>query len=304
MPFCLNQTPQESGKLLSMSEQLSSYTSSENPKLELAPNSSQGLFGWFEQASLKTQQLVIASTSGLVASLILVAVIQFFAKTVLPHGHTTLLSQLSLIGLVALVTAIAVGMTTFTLGLMTTERLNRGIDNLQTQINTFAEGNLGVQATVYSPKELGQLAMSFNQMTQALNTLLSEAQQKANEQEKAKENLQEQLMQLLQKDLEKTFDVDSTVELEQITSTENERNINPQEKILDLINELNNITRFRESINPNLLISTTTLEELQQHKNELEYRKSWLQALMEETQRELNYLNLLIHSNEPKKELK
>lgn len=283
-----------------MSEPLFSFTPSESPKLE---TSNQGMFGLFEQASLKTQQLVIASTSGLIASLILVAVIQLFAKTVLPQGNTTLLYQLPLIALSAIVTAIAVGMITFALGLMTTEPLNRGIDNLQIQINTLAEGNFGVHATVYSPQEIGKLAMSFNQMAQALNTLLSEAQQKANEQEKAKENLQEQLIQLLQKDLEKTFDIDSTVEPEQITSAENELTINAQEKIIDLINELNNITRFRESINPNLLITTTTLEEIQQHKDELEYRKSWLLALIEETQRELNYLNLLIQSTEQKKEL-
>jgi methyl-accepting chemotaxis protein len=280
-----------------MSEPLSSFTSSESPKLE---TSSQGMFGWFEQASLKTQQLVIASTSGLVASLILVAVIQFFVKTVLQQGNTTLSSQLSLIGLLALVTAIAVGMTTFGLGLMATDRINRGIEHLQTQINTLAEGNLAVEATVYSPKELGQLAMSFNQMTQALNTMLSEAQQKADEQEKAKDNLQEQLIQLLQNDLEKTFDLDSTAQPDKITNEENEQIINTQEKIIDLIDELNNITRFRESINPNLLINTTTLEEIKQHQDELEYRKSWLKALMEETHRELNYLTLLIHNTEPK----
>jgi nitrate/nitrite-specific signal transduction histidine kinase len=280
-----------------MSEQLSSFTSSENQKLE---NSSQGVFSWFEQASLRTQQLVIASTSGLVASLILVAVIQFFAKTVLSQESTALLPQLSVIGLAAVVTAIAVGVSTFALGLMTSDRIKCGIDNLQTQINALAEGNLAVEASVYSPKELGQLAMSFNQMTQALNIMLSEAQQKADEQEKTKDSLQEQLLQLLQNDLEKTFDLDSTAQPDQITNEENEPIINTQEKIIDLIDELNNITRFRESINPNLLVNTTTLQEIKQHQDELEYRKSWLKALMEETQRELNYLTLLIHNTEPK----
>jgi len=286
-----------------MSEQLSSLTSTESPNVELASDSSQGVFGWFERASLRTQQLVIASTSGLVASLVLVAVIQIFAKIILQLGNTTLLSQLILISLATLVTATMVGATTFALGLITTNRISRVIDNLQAQFNALAEGNLGVRSTVYSTQELGQLAMSFNKMAEVLNTRLSEAQRKADEQEKIKEDLQEQLIQLIHQDLEESFDIGATVQPEEIITEENEQITNPQEKIIDLIVELNNITRFRESINPNLLLSTTTLAEIQQHKNELEYRKSWLKALIEETQRELNYLTLLIHSNEQDREL-
>jgi methyl-accepting chemotaxis protein len=286
-----------------MSEQLSSLTSTESPNVELASDSSQGVFGWFERASLRTQQLVIASTSGLVASLVLVAVIQIFAKIILQLGNTTFLSQLILISLATLVTATMVGATTFALGLITTNRISRVIDNFQAQFNALAEGNLGVRSTVYSTQELGQLAMSFNKMAEVLNTRLSEAQRKADEQEKIKEDLQEQLIQLIHQDLEESFDIGATVQPEEIITEENEQITNPQEKIIDLIVELNNITRFRESINPNLLLSTTTLAEIQQHKNELEYRKSWLKALIEETQRELNYLTLLIHSNEQDREL-
>jgi methyl-accepting chemotaxis protein len=196
-----------------------------------------------------------------------------------------------------------VGATTFALGLITTNRISRVIDNFQAQFNALAEGNLGVRSTVYSTQELGQLAMSFNKMAEVLNTRLSEAQRKADEQEKIKEDLQEQLIQLIHQDLEESFDIGATVQPEEIITEENEQITNPQEKIIDLIVELNNITRFRESINPNLLLSTTTLAEIQQHKNELEYRKSWLKALIEETQRELNYLTLLIHSNEQDREL-
>jgi methyl-accepting chemotaxis protein len=286
-----------------MSEQLSSLNSTESPNVELVSEHSQGVFGLFEQASIRTQQLVIASTAGLIASLVLVAVIQIFATAVLRHGNTALLSQLTLMSLAAIVTAITVGATTFSLGLITTNRISREIDNLQTQFNALAEGNLDVRATVYSTQELGQLAMSFNQMAEALNTRLTEAQRKADEQEKIKEDLQEQLIQLIHENLDKRFNIEESVQSEELITQENEQITNPQEKIIDLIVELNNITRFRESINPNLLLSTTTLDEIQQHKNELEYRKSWLIALVEETQRELNYLTLLIHSNEQDKEL-
>jgi methyl-accepting chemotaxis protein len=246
---------------------------------------------------------VIASTAGLVASLVLVAVIQIFAMTVLKQGDTAFLSQLTLMSLAALVTATTVGATTFALGLRTTNRINLEVDNLQAQFNALAEGHLGISSTVSSTQEFRQLAMSFNNMAKALNTRLSEAQRKADEQEKIKQDLQEQLIELIHQDLEKRFDLEATEQPEEIIADENEPITNPQEKIIDLIAELNNITRFRESINPNLLLSTTTLNEIQQHKNELEYRKSWLKALVEETQRELNYLTLLIHSNEQGEEL-
>lgn len=294
------QTPQQPGELLSMSEQLPSFTSVESLKVESAPNNSQGVFAFFEKASLRTQQLFIASTAGLIASLVVVAVIQLSAKIIPPQGNTAL-SQLIEMGLAALVTAIAVGVTTFALGLITTDQINRAIDNLQTQFNTLAEGSLAVQATVYSPKELEQLAMSFNQMTQAINTMLSEAQRKADEQEKAREDLQHQLIQLLQHDVEETFGNDLNVQAEEITSEENEHPINPQGTLLNFIEELNGITRFRETLNPNLLLCSSTLEEIQQHKNDLEYRKLWLQALMEETQKELKFLALLIQNAEQNK---
>jgi hypothetical protein len=35
------------------------------------------------------------------------------------------------------------------------------------------------------------------------------------------------------------------------------------------------------------------LEEIQQHKEELHYREVWLQTLLEETQRELKFIDLI-----------
>lgn len=284
-----------------MSEPLPSFTAVESPKVESAPNSNQGVFSFFEKASLRTQQLVIASITGLIALLVVVAVIQLSANIV-PLVDNTAFSQVAQRGLVALVTAVAVAVTTFALGLISSDRINRGINHLQAQFNAVACGDLGIHATVDSPKELAQLALSFNQMTRAIDTKLSEAQKKADEQKKATEDLQHQLVQLLQ-NTEENFPQDLTVQPEETPTEATEQPIAPEGTVLDFLDNLNNITKFRESINPNLLLNSSTLEELQQHKDELEYRQLWLQAILEETHRELNFLALLIESAQQNQQL-
>ena len=295
------QKPQERGESLSTSEQQPSLTTVESENVEPAPKSSQGLFAAFENASLKTQQLVTASTAAVISSLAVVAVIQFSAITLLQQD-STLLSQLIEMGLAALVTAVAVGVTTFALGQITTNQIERGIDHLQAQFNAVASGELGIQATAVSPKELEQLAISFNQMTQVFHTRLNEAQRKADEQEKAKNDLERQLIQLLQ-NIEENFCGDVTVRTEETTSEEeeNEQEINFEGTLLDFIDYLHNKSNFRKGIDPALFLGSNNLEEIQQHKEEVEYREAWLKALMEETQRELNFLTVIIQSAEPNK---
>jgi methyl-accepting chemotaxis protein len=293
--------PPEQGESLSISEQLPSFTPNESPKVESAPESRQGVFAFFEKASLKTQQLVTASTAGVVSSLVVVAVIQLSAKTVLQQGSTPL-SQLTEMGFAALVTAAAVGVTTFALGQITINQINRAIDNLQAQFNAVARGDLGAQATVYSPNELGQLAMSFNQMTQAINSMLGEAQRKADEQEKAKEDLQHQLVQLLQ-NVEENFCSDLTVYTENTTSEEeeNEQDTASPGTLLEFIDYLHNTSDFRKGLDPNLFLGNNRLEDIQRHKDEVEYREVWLKSLWEETQRELKFLALVIQSADKNK---
>ncbi len=296
------QKPQERGESLSTSEQQPSLTTVESENVEPAPKSSQGLFAAFENASLKTQQLVTASTAAVISSLAVVAVIQFSANTLLQQG-STVLSPLIEMGLAGLVTAVAVGVTTFALGQITTNQIERGIDHLQAQFNAVTSGELGVQATAVSPKELEQLAISFNQMTQVFHTRLNEAQRKADEQEKAKKDLERQLIQLLQ-NIEENFCGDVTVRTEETTTSEeeeNEQEINFEGTLLDFIDYLHNKSNFRKGIDPALFLGSNNLEEIQQHKEEVEYREAWLKALMEETQRELNFLTVIIQSAEPNK---
>lgn len=293
------QNPQEAEESLSTSEQLPSFTPVENPKVE-STLKGQGVFTAFKNASLRTQQLITASTSGLISSLVVMAVIQLSAKAILSQGTTAALSQLIQTALVSLVTALAVGVTTFALGRITTNQISRGIDDLQTQFNTVASGGWNVQATVYFPKELGQLAISFNQMTQAVNSRLNEAKKRLAEQEKVNEDLQHQLVQLLQ-NVEETFGNDLTVQPEDTTSQGNKQAVTPQGTILDFFDHLQSPRKSVETINPALLLSPTKLEEMQQHKDDLLYREVWLQALMDDTQRELKFLSLLIQTAEQNK---
>lgn len=281
------QKPQDDEESLSSSKQLPSFTPVNSSSSEFAPKSSPRVVAAFENASLKTQQLVIASTVAVISALSVLAVIQISAYTIkLPIS--TALSQLTVIGLAALITGVTVGLTTLALGRITTNRINRSLDNLQSQFQAVAQGDLGVQVTVESPNELGQLAMNFNQMTQALNTRLNEAQGEASEQQK-EEDIQQKLMQP-SSSLELTPKGD-LLDVEVISSEDDELDLAPPGTLLDFLDNLHNW--FKVTTDPEQLAGSSTLEELQQRKEELQYRQVWLRALQDETSRELQFLSLV-----------
>ncbi len=281
------QKPQDEEESLSSSKQLPSFTPVNSSSSEFAPKSRPRVVAAFENASLKTQQLVIASTVAVISALSVLAVIQISAYTIrLPIS--TGLSQLTVMGLAALITGVTVGLTTLALGRITINRINRSIDKLQSQFQAVAQGDLGVQVTVESANELGQLAMNFNQMTQALNTRLNEAQGEASEQEK-EENIQQKLMQP-SSSLELTPN-GNLLDVEVISSEDDELDITPQGTLLDFLDNLHNW--FKVTADPEQLAGSSTLEELQQRKEELQYRQVWLRALQDETSRELQFLSLI-----------
>lgn len=281
------QKPQDDEASSRSSKQLPSFTPVTNSSTEFAPKSSQRVVAAFENASLKTQQLVIASAVAVISALAVLAVMQMAAYTI-QQPITTALSQLRVMGLAALITGVTAGWTTLALGRITTNRINCSLENLQSQFQAVAQGDLGVQATVDSPNELGQLAMSFNKMTQSLNTKLNEAQGQASEQDK-EENLQQKLMQAssgLELDPNRNL-----LEIEVISSEEDELDLTPPGTLLDFLDNLHNW--FKVTTDPEQLAGSSTLEELQQRKEELQYRQVWLRALQDETSRELQFLSLI-----------
>ena len=278
--------PQESGASLSTSEKLPSFTPVDSSKVESSPRSTKETFAFFEKASLRTQQLFTAISVGVISSLAVVAVSQVFAQTKLQSGTITASSQLPVISLAALVTAVIVGAIAWALGQISTNQINRSIDELQAQFNAVARGNLAVQPTEDSPKELGELVNSFREMTLALDAMLSQANQKAKEQEKAKEDLQNQLIQL-QHDKE-LADFGGVIVEPEGTIDEQDDALLSQGKLIDIVAKMQG--GFEAPLNVEAATSST-LEEIMQYREELQYRSAWLEALLKETQREIQFIS-------------
>jgi twitching motility protein PilJ len=99
------------------------------------------------------------------------------------------------------------------MGNLTLKQIRRTTQDLQAQFDAVRQGNLNVEATVYSEDELGYLATGFNDMSRVIFTTTNEAQRKAIEQEEAKENLQRQVIRLLD-DVEGAARGDLTVQAE------------------------------------------------------------------------------------------
>jgi twitching motility protein PilJ len=115
--------------------------------------------------------------------------------------------------LMALVAGATGAATAGLMGNLTLTQIRRTTKDLQNQFDLVSQGNLNVEATVYSQDELGDLATSFNDMTRVIFTTTNEAQRKAMEMEEAKENLQRQVIRLLD-DVEGAARGDLTVQAE------------------------------------------------------------------------------------------
>jgi len=190
----------------------SALSSTKNPNINPTPIVNRGLLASFKDASLGTKQLLIAGLTGVISAVAVATVSQFSTETT-PRQNDIVFSRLTKTGLTAIVAGIAGSATTFIVGQIAAKQLKRTAADLQAQFDAVALGNLEAKARVDSQDELGKLATSFNQMTQTIHATTSEAQRRAEEQEKAKEELQRQVIRLLD-DVEGAARGDLTVQAE------------------------------------------------------------------------------------------
>ena len=171
----------------------------------------QGILAPLENAPLDSKQWFIAATVGVVSAIV-VATVSFGAANLSQNG--TERGAISRTGwAMALAAGVVSFATTGVMGSLTFKQIRRTTSDLQSQFDSVRQGNLGVQATVYSEDEFGQLAAGFNEMTRVIFTTTNEATRKAQEQEEAKENLQRQVIRLLD-DVEGAARGDLTVQAE------------------------------------------------------------------------------------------
>ncbi len=184
-------------------ETMPTFTGKAQRQVEPSVSVEQGAFAFFENAPLVTKNLYTAIATGLSSIFAIASVIYATASTAPP------LSKLVMIMLPGALS----GGTTYLLGQRITRQLKRSTDDLLTQFEKVASGQLGAQATVFTEDEMGYLAESFNVMARNVLTTMSESQRKAAENESAKEDLQRQVIRLLD-DVEGAARGDLTVQAE------------------------------------------------------------------------------------------
>lgn len=194
---------EEMFSMSTMTEHLPTFASPTSTNAEPVVSVEQNWLGFFENANLRQKQVYTSATAGVVSALAIAVVV---------HVTTNNASPLSKLMMIA-VPGIATGAVTYSMGRITSQQIRRSTENLQTQFEAVAGGQLGAQATVYSEDELGRLAENFNRMARIILTTMTEAQRKAAEQEQSKEELQRQVIRLLD-DVEGAARGDLTVQAE------------------------------------------------------------------------------------------
>ncbi|HIK25880.1 MAG TPA: HAMP domain-containing protein, partial [Thermosynechococcus sp. M46_R2017_013] len=105
------------------------------------------------------------------------------------------------------------GAAVYAMGQRSVSRIKRFCTDLQAQCNAVMAGDMTARVPVTSNDELGLLAQSFNQMTDAIQQITADAQKKAEENERQRDDLQRQVIRLLD-DVEGAARGDLTVQAE------------------------------------------------------------------------------------------
>jgi hypothetical protein len=216
--------------------------------------------GIFENTDLKNKQKLTVIISTAISTLAVFAVLQFLSHTLEQECSNNVYSVNNL-GLATL-TGLAVGLINWVLGQIISNQIKGSLDYLQTQF-------------------------------QVLQSRLVEAEQKADRVEDEKKELQDKMSQIIP-----NGEVSYSNALTQETdfNSREEEVIEPPGTLLDFLDNLHNW--FKVTTTPEQLLGSSTIEEVQQRKEELQYRQIWLQALEEETKRELQLLTLICQSSE------
>lgn len=186
------------------------FTQTDVAKVEPQVNVEQGWLAPLENATLDAKPWLAGGVVGVFSALV-VASVSFAATSFSPpEQRETVRNTGWAMSLAAGITGFA---TAAFMGNITLKQVRRTTKDLQGQFDAVRQGNLNVEATVYSEDELGQLAAGFNEMARVIFTTTFEAQRKADEQEEAKENLQRQVIRLLD-DVEGAARGDLTVQAE------------------------------------------------------------------------------------------
>jgi len=186
------------------------FTQTDVSKIEPQVTVEQGLLAPLENAPLENKQWLVAGTVGIVSALVVATVSFAAANFSQPQQRESVRNTGWAMTLAAGIAGFA---TAGFMGSLSVRQIRRTTKDLQAQFDAVRQGNLNVQATVYSEDEFGQLASSFNEMARVMFTTTSEATRKAQEQEEAKENLQRQVIRLLD-DVEGAARGDLTVQAE------------------------------------------------------------------------------------------
>jgi twitching motility protein PilJ len=179
-------------------------------KIEPQVSVEQGLLAPLENAPLEKKQWLVAGAVGIVSAIVVATVSFISANLSPPHQRESVRNTGWAMALAAGLSGFA---TTGLMGSVTVRQIRRTTKDLQAQFDAVRQGNLNVQATVYSEDEFGQLATGFNEMARVIFTTTNEATRKAQEMEESKENLQRQVIRLLD-DVEGAARGDLTVQAE------------------------------------------------------------------------------------------
>jgi twitching motility protein PilJ len=186
------------------------FTQTDASKLEPNVSVEQGWLAPLENAPLDMKPWFVAGTVGVFSALV-VATVSFATTNFSPPEQRESVRNTG--WSMSLAAGLASFGTAAFMGSLTLKQIRRTTKDLQAQFDAVRQGNMNVQATVYSEDELGRLATGFNEMARVIFTTTHEAQRKADEQEEAKENLQRQVIRLLD-DVEGAARGDLTVQAE------------------------------------------------------------------------------------------